>query len=293
MRAFLCVCFIAAFSWSAEGQGDINEYCNNVGDFEPCLQPWTCTANISQCYCKGGAPYCRCNNYIDEFYLGSTCSQKWTTLTFALVATLPGLALACVIGVAVHLAHTFGKSSESQRPKTQLVQIPEEDLFPGVVFASDVNSRQGARPLPGPPPAQLPMVAPRPYSVPDKQFGPPMGAPRAQYSAPDNTRPAFDRPPVGPQYNQPPLSPTLNVPDRTGQQPYSYTGGGAPAQVISNPYARARNPYEEPSVYTEPSSPPTSPRPYENQRMAPPPGPPYGAADYRSAFPRAQISRQY
>ncbi|KAK3509413.1 hypothetical protein QTP70_033978, partial [Hemibagrus guttatus] len=80
-----------------------------------------------------------CNNYIDEFYLGKSCSQKWTTLSFALVATLPGVALAFVIGVSVHLAHRFGKSSKSHREGNELTNIPEQDLFPGVVFASDMK----------------------------------------------------------------------------------------------------------------------------------------------------------
>ncbi|MCJ8748953.1 hypothetical protein PDJAM_G00170560, partial [Pangasius djambal] len=145
---------------------------------------WTCDLNVSQCFCKSQTPFCRCNNYIDEFYLGKSCSQKWTTLSFALVATLPGVALAVVIGVAVHLAHTFGKSSKSHGAGNEITHIPEEDLFPGVVFASDLKSPPIAQPFPPSKPTlvQVPMVSAQPYS------------------APDNTRPAFDRPPQGALY---------------------------------------------------------------------------------------------
>ncbi|KAI5630299.1 hypothetical protein C0J50_10166 [Silurus asotus] len=72
------------------------------------------------------------------------------------------------------------------------------------------------------------------------------------------------------------------------ETPYcSYTGGGA--QVLSNPYARARNPYEEHNASAEPYSHHTSHFAYEEQRMAPP----AGASEYRSALPRAQIGRPY
>ncbi|MCJ8748952.1 hypothetical protein PDJAM_G00170550 [Pangasius djambal] len=72
-----------------------------------------------------------------------------------------------------------------------------------------------------------------------------------------------------------------------------YTRGGVQAQVLSNPYARARNPYEEHNVYAEPYNQPASPRAYEEQRMSPPPPPSDGAPEYRSVFPRAQIGRLY
>ncbi|KAB5515394.1 hypothetical protein PHYPO_G00249840 [Pangasianodon hypophthalmus] len=274
MRVFLCVCFIATFVCRADGQVDTN-ICDKKGDFEPCSGDWNCNLYVSKCFCKSEKPYCRCNNYIDEFYLGTSCSQKWTTLSFALVATLPGVALAVVVGLAVHLAHTFGKSSKSNGAGNALTHIPEEDLFPGVVFASDLKSPPSAQPLPPskPTPVQVPMVSSWPYS------------------APDNTRPAFDRPPRGAPYSLPPSPQTLGVPDRPGQQPYSYTGGGA--QVLSNPYARARNPYEEHNVSAEPYNQPVSPRAYEEQRMSPPPPPSYNAPENRSVFPRAQIGRMY
>ncbi|KAG7314320.1 hypothetical protein KOW79_021623 [Hemibagrus wyckioides] len=254
------VCFIAALVSSADGQANMNDICKDIQDFHPCKDPWTCDLTDSQCFCKDSAPYCRCNNYIDEFYLGKTCSQKWTTLTFALVATLPGVALAFVIGVSVHLAYRFGKSNKIHREGNELTHIPEQDLFPGVVFASDMKSCPSALPLhpslQGPMPVQMtvPTVSSRPYSVSDNtQFGePPMGAPRPQYS---------------------------------------YTGGGA--QVFSNPYASARKPYEEQNMSVQPYNQHASPQPYEEQRMAPPPAQPFGAPEYGSAFPRAQISRLY
>ncbi|XP_053535395.1 uncharacterized protein zgc:158432 [Ictalurus punctatus] len=290
MWVFLCVCFVASFICSADGQG-ADTICTDRNDFDACADNWKCDLKVSQCFCKSGTPYCRCNNYIDEFYLGERCSQKWTTLSFALVATLPGVALAFVIGLAVHLAHRFGKSSKSPGAGNELTYIQEPDLFPGIVFASDLNTP----PPPGPTPVKVgvPMVSSRPYSVSDNtQFlsgGPPMRAPPPQYSAPDNTRPAFDRPPLGARYSLPPSSGTLGVPERAGQQPYSYTGGGA--QAVSNPYARARNPYEDHGASGEQYNQPPSPRAYAE--MAPPPAPSYSAPERGSVFPRAQIGRPY
>ncbi|XP_062845284.1 uncharacterized protein zgc:158432 [Trichomycterus rosablanca] len=72
----------------------------------------------------------------------------------------------------------------------------------------------------------------------------------------------------------------------SSQLPYSYSAG--PGQVLRNPYAKSRNPYEERSAPPEPYyQPQSSPRPYEDQRAAPSSRPTY------SAFPRAQISRGY
>ncbi|XP_046694800.1 uncharacterized protein zgc:158432 isoform X3 [Silurus meridionalis] len=286
MQVLLCVCFIAAFVSSADGQGGADAICESVVDFAPCPgSTWTCDVEVSQCFCKSGTPYCRCNSYIDEFYLGKSCSQKWTTLTFILVATLPGVVLALVIGVTVHIIHTCCKSNKSHSAGHNLNRIPGQEMFPGVV---GLNSC----PAPGPTPMQVgvPMASTRPYSVSDNtQFVSGealMGAPHPQYNAPKSTHPAFERPPQGPQYSHPPSPPTP-VPERLGQQPYSYTGGGA--QVLSNPYARARNPYEEHNTSAEPYSHHTSQFAYEEQRMAPPPG----ASEYRSALPRAQIGRPY
>ncbi|KAF4073470.1 hypothetical protein AMELA_G00259020 [Ameiurus melas] len=294
MWVFLCVCFVAAFVCSADGQGADPSICTDRNDFEVCVGDWNCDLTVSQCFCKSGAPFCRCNNYIDEIYLGEHCSQKWTTLSFALVATLPGVALAFVIGLAVHLAHRFGKSSKSHGAGNELTYVQEQDLFPGIVFASDLNTPPPPPPRPTPVQVGVPMVSSRPYSVSDNtQFlsgGPPMRAPPPQYSAPDNTRPAFDRPPLGARYSLPPSSGTLGVPERAGQQPYSYTGGGA--QVLSNPYGRARNPYEDHSATGEQYNQLPSPHAYEEQ-TAPPPAPSYRAPERCSVLPRAQIGRSY
>ncbi|XP_027004094.1 uncharacterized protein zgc:158432 [Tachysurus fulvidraco] len=265
MLVFPCVCFIAAFLCSADGQGDRNEICKQIEDFNPCKEPWTCNVAVSQCYCKTQTPYCRCKNYIDEFYLGKSCSQKWTTLSFALVATLPGVVLAFVIGVSVHLAHRFGKSTKSHGAGNELTDIPEQVLSPRVIFASNMESPLSAHTphLPPPPghglmPVQMgvPMSSPRPYSVSGKTHisEPPMGAPRQQYS---------------------------------------YTGGRDQAQVPNNPYSRARNPYEEQNVSDQLHNQPDSPQAYEEQRMAPPPAPPFSAPECCSMFPRAQVGRLY
>ncbi|XP_036436247.1 uncharacterized protein zgc:158432 [Colossoma macropomum] len=319
MKLFLHLCFFAVFIFTVDGQ--MADLCTGVMDFDPCKDSnsWNCNLNVSACFCKSEKPFCRCNNFKDEFYLGEDCNQKWTTLTFALVASLPGITLALVVGVTVHIIHTCQKSSESSGGNKQQSSSPttEETMFPGIVFASDVNARPKGHPNghpPDPSPPQGGFTAPtassRPYSIQDnsRPFAekPSMGDARPPYSSSASMRPTADRPPMGGPH-QPnstydsilPSSPraggSFNRPGLGGpQQPYSYTAG--PGQVLSNPYAKSRNPYEErspsPDQYRS-YNPPSSPQAYDDRRMGPSSVPSYAAPDYsnRSAFPRAQINR--
>ncbi|KAI4888366.1 hypothetical protein NFI96_019373, partial [Prochilodus magdalenae] len=264
----------------------------------------------------------RCNNYKDEFYLGENCNQKWTTLTFALVASLPGVTLAVLVGVTVYVLvacrrpkglstqgriglweggvgvpplrwspaglgqlslapaggvvltlripwDSFGGLPDSTYPSPGLgypvtvltvglfyrggnqmksISAAEEDMFPGMVFASDLNAH--------------PSGGPKGLSSGPR---PPQGGTANPYSPSASMRTTADRPPMG---GPRPLSSTYeSIPppsargggsfDRPGaggaQQPYSYAAG--PGQVISNPYAKTTNPYEEisPDQYNPPS----------------------------------------
>ena len=47
--------------------------------------------------------------------MGDNCEQKWTVVTFALVASLPGLALAVIVGVTVQLVHYFNKPAKAPK----------------------------------------------------------------------------------------------------------------------------------------------------------------------------------
>ncbi|KAA0717200.1 hypothetical protein E1301_Tti017365 [Triplophysa tibetana] len=96
------VCFVVFVTHNVTGQ-TIDPVCSNVRDFDKCSSPWSCDEKVSLCTCFDGQPFCRCNNQKGEFYIAEDCSQKWTILTFALVASLPGLALAILVGVIVYV----------------------------------------------------------------------------------------------------------------------------------------------------------------------------------------------
>ncbi|XP_076843825.1 uncharacterized protein LOC143488802 [Brachyhypopomus gauderio] len=276
MRVFLCVCVTAVLIIRVNGQPDTDDesLCGGVADYDLCRLEWKCN-EFSRCFCKSNVPYCRCNNYVGEFYIDDSCTQKWSVLTFALVASLPGITLALVVGVTVHVIHFYRKSSKSARTPE------EENTFPGIVFASDVNT--------GP---KGPSPAPR-----SLQGGVPMAAVTSQpYSTSGNMHPVSDRPQTGghrPTYSTPG---DIRHTDAEGRfdrpvlggspQPYSYIAGSG--QVFSNPYAKARNPYED----NGPSDLHQDHRP--NNRV----GVQYSAAPVApdnsitlATFPRAQFSR--
>ncbi|XP_049332535.1 proline-rich protein 2 [Astyanax mexicanus] len=314
MRVFLCVCFAAAIVFTTDGQTDpdFERLCGGVLDFDLCKAEWNCNLNISRCFCKDETPFCRCNNFADEFYLGEDCSQKWTTLTFALVASLPGITLAFVVGLIVHIIHTCSGSGKSDGHVSKQQSSPpaEENLFPGMVFASDVAARPNGSTGPRPPQVGIPMQNTRPYSIPESPRPstnrPPMGDPRQPYNPSASNRLSTDRPPMGgprPSPDRPPMGgprPTNSEFDRPAlggpPQPYSYTA--RPGQVLSNPYAKSRNPYEEdspsPDSYRK-YNPPASPQGFDDRRMGQSSAPSYSGSDYgnRGAFPRVQVNRMY
>ncbi|KAJ8405754.1 hypothetical protein AAFF_G00311910 [Aldrovandia affinis] len=98
----------------------------------------------------------RCNNGKDTWYIGENCDQEWTVLTFALVASLPGVALAAIVGVAVHCAsYSKKKKSSSKAKKTpkEVSQLPlgenkprPTNIYSNPVFASDMQGGQMPQP---------------------------------------------------------------------------------------------------------------------------------------------------
>ena len=51
----------------------------------------------------------RCQNFRghwgDYWYMGEKCEQLWNTLDLILVATLPGITLALIVGVVIQIIH--------------------------------------------------------------------------------------------------------------------------------------------------------------------------------------------
>ncbi|XP_050998432.1 uncharacterized protein LOC127185879 isoform X2 [Acomys russatus] len=93
--------------------------CTSVKDFDDCLGNTTdfCPQNIV-CACKDEKPFCKCSNFRgqwgDYWYMGGKCEQLWNTLDLILVATLPGIALAVIVGVVIQIAHYCkGKSKKN------------------------------------------------------------------------------------------------------------------------------------------------------------------------------------
>ncbi|XP_056093784.1 uncharacterized protein zgc:158432 [Rhinichthys klamathensis goyatoka] len=174
MKVLLCVCFILFFTEEATGQTQ-DPVCLNIGDFDPCLNNELCDPTSSRCSCFEGQPFCRCNSKEGEFYIDENCSQRWTVVTFALVASLPGLTLAVLVGVIVYMVMLQSKKSHTgEEMKTP---------FPGMNLASDMNGQ----PPPNMRPVQqnpIPMTAMSnpPYSMYNGMRDPPMGGPVQPYS---------------------------------------------------------------------------------------------------------------
>lgn len=48
----------------------------------------------------------------DYWYMGAKCDQLWNTLDLILVATLPGIGLALIVGVTIQTVHYCKKKSK-------------------------------------------------------------------------------------------------------------------------------------------------------------------------------------
>ncbi|XP_048042497.1 uncharacterized protein zgc:158432 isoform X2 [Megalobrama amblycephala] len=281
MKVVLYVCFILFVTDGATGQTS-DPVCVNIGDFNECnTGNGKCDEKISKCICFEEQPFCRCNSKKGEFYIDENCSQRWTVTTFALVASLPGLTLAVLVGVIVYVLMLSSQNSHTgEEMTTHNTASREQDLFPGITFASDMNGR---------PPANLrpvqqdhtPMTAmsSRPYSPSSSVYQSAVktdGRPRETNSMYNGMR----DPPMG-----------------APVQPYS-TGAGR-GQIVSNPYARdpsSQNPYEGDHQDYRPQAPSHT---YEdltqNRPYAPAPAPLYSSehGNLRNGFPRPQLNLQY
>ncbi|XP_016358243.1 uncharacterized protein LOC107700910 isoform X2 [Sinocyclocheilus anshuiensis] len=169
------------------------------------------------------------------------------------------------------------KSHTGEGMTTSKTASKEQDLFPGVAFASDMNGQ----PPPNMRPVQqghIPMTA---MPISSGMRDPQMGGPARPYSMYTGMR---DPPMGGPV------------------QPYS--NGAVRGQIVSNPYARdspSRNPYEEHSPSADHHSdyrPRVPSHTYGDLKHNQPysPAPLYGSSEHgnlRNGFPRPQLSLRY
>ncbi|XP_031231879.1 uncharacterized protein LOC116094036 isoform X2 [Mastomys coucha] len=124
--------------------------CTSVKDFYDCLGNTTgfCPESIV-CACKDGKPFCKCPNFRgrwgDYWYMGEKCDQLWNTLDLVLVATLPGIALAIIVGVTVQIIHYCkGKSKENgnhHREERSMSELRPQHNSP-YVFGPERNLSQ-------------------------------------------------------------------------------------------------------------------------------------------------------
>ncbi|KAJ8266436.1 hypothetical protein GJAV_G00130390 [Gymnothorax javanicus] len=145
-------------------------HCSGMKNFEPCLNPdaANCKGN-SQCSCKDEKHFCRCNNDNEKWYIGEDCEQEWTVVTFALVASLPGVALAAMVGVAVYICSRSGKKKSAAKVKSSKPQKagPHKESSPeygyaNMVFASDIQNGRKPQPVRASPSHDnIPMAGPR------------------------------------------------------------------------------------------------------------------------------------
>ncbi|KAK7173295.1 hypothetical protein R3I93_003190 [Phoxinus phoxinus] len=281
MKVLLYVCFILFFSEEATGQL-VDPVCVDIADFDPCNDNGLCDQSRSRCSCLEGQPFCRCNSKEGEFYIDENCSQKWTVVTFALVASLPGLTLAALVGVIVYVMMLLQpkKRHTGEEMKTPNTAFKEQDLFPGIHFASDMNGQ----PPPNMRPVQqnpipLTAMANRPYRSVHPSAGSMTDArPRETNSMYNGMR---DDPPMG--------GPV---------QPYS--NGTGRGQIVSNAYARdspSRNPYEDdrPSAEHNHYRPHAPSNTNEDLNRPYSPAPLYSSSEHgnlRNGFPRPQLNLQ-
>ncbi|XP_062039041.1 uncharacterized protein LOC133752668 [Lepus europaeus] len=106
---FISCCFLTVHC--------VQPNCTSVTDFDDCPGIITdfCPENIA-CACKDGKPYCKCPNFRgllgNYWYMGAKCDQLWNTLDLILVAVLPGIGLALIVGVTIQTIYYCKKKSK-------------------------------------------------------------------------------------------------------------------------------------------------------------------------------------
>lgn len=302
MKVLLYVFFILFVTNEVTGQTP--EPCNGVDDFNLCLNNGgNCDEKISRCFCFEEQPFCRCNSQKGEFYINEDCTQKWTVVTFALVASLPGLTLAVLVGVVVYVMMLpSNKSHTGEGMTTPKTASKEQNVFPGVAFASDMNGR----PPPNMNPAQqghIPMTAMPNHPISSGMRDPRMGGPAQPYSLSSGVRPSVGNVPDG-QPREPNSMYTGMRGLAMGGPVQPYSNGAVQGQIVGNPYVRdshSRNPYEDLSPPADHHSDYGSRAPshtYDDLKHNQPysPAPPFGSSDHgnlRNGFPRPQLSLRY
>ncbi|KAM5290653.1 uncharacterized protein AAES06_006763 [Glossophaga mutica] len=107
---FIYCCFLAVHC--------VQPNCTSVNDFDDCLGNVTgfCPKDIV-CACKDGEPFCKCPNFRGQWgnywYMGAKCDQLWNTLDLVLVAVLPGIGLALIVGVTIQTIQYCKKKSKN------------------------------------------------------------------------------------------------------------------------------------------------------------------------------------
>ncbi|XP_035636388.1 uncharacterized protein LOC118390188 isoform X2 [Oncorhynchus keta] len=287
MKGYSLLCLIFLAPVTVIGQTTPDPSCVTVDDFEVCTgTAYPCNVEKSKCYCKDKKPFCRCNNYIDKWYIGEKCDFEWTILNFALVSSLPGLALVVIVGVIVQCVHYLRKPAKKQKDRTTgytnyamspttYYENNQDDMFSNTVFASDMPNQAKASQCPA-----------RPGEVSHIQLTQPPLQPSTKRHAAHFRQIVFDQP----------YKPAINY--ATGM-----------TQPLGNPHPKSpspRNPYEDkappPDCYDDQHMRPTHPPPglkgmmREGMSGYPAPSshaPLYSAPEYNpsSQFPRAQIGR--
>nr|XP_020820168.1 zinc finger protein 711 isoform X8 [Phascolarctos cinereus] len=103
--------------------------CTDVPDFGECLGSVYdfCPRDIV-CACKNGVPFCKCPNFIGQWgnywYMGAKCEQLWNTLDLILIAVLPGIGLAVIVGVTMQAIHYCQKRSKQNTCESQEEAAP-------------------------------------------------------------------------------------------------------------------------------------------------------------------------
>lgn len=288
MKALIFVCFILFVTNKVTGQ-TLEPVCSNVPDFGQCLSAWTCNLDVSKCACFEGEPYCRCNNRKGEFYIDEDCSQRWTIVTFALVASLPGVTLAVLVGTIVYLIMLPSKTKNNKEIKVNTVSPKEEDLFPGITFASDLNTR--------PAPNNVPMqtMPNRGSSMSIGMRDPPMEAPAQPYSSSNSLQSYPNRTTDGRPHGPYNISGGTRDPPIGGPaKPFSYIAGLG--ETVNNPYARdyspSQNPYENrgPSTVHRNDYREAAPS-YQYEDVIPDYS--FDRGNSRGGFPRPQVNLKY
>ncbi|XP_045153305.1 uncharacterized protein LOC123522506 [Echinops telfairi] len=117
--------------------------CTSVADFDDCRGNVTdfCPKN-SVCACKDGQPFCKCPNFRSRWqnywYMGAKCDQLWSTQDLILVAALPGIGLALIVGVTMQtIYYCKKKPTKNVDDHREQKNVPQYDS----VYALDTDMR--------------------------------------------------------------------------------------------------------------------------------------------------------